>query len=343
MPAVLEAVAFSVLFWIAVNATHVTSQLVMACILQVDVHLLSFGIGPTLLRWRWRRLPVRLALIPIAAVVTLRRKGPWPPEAVDPGDLRVRSRWTRLAVFSSPLVALAVTALMASFWVNGLAKEVTSDDPIVGTVLPDGPAARGGLLPDDVLITVGATAVRSFDDVRRAIQSSTNGSVTIAVRRNGALTQMDIVPDDSAGVKKIGITSKREMRPAPVGIDRLVASVVFLGETTTLLASGIISPFEPANETVVSGPVAIVSDLGFQGPDYGYRLITLITITQYFFFCLFLPFLDGVRLAFLGIEALLRRPIHPKYEGRFNWIWLAVLVLLTVAAISYDVIAMLAS
>ncbi len=67
--------------------------------------------------------------------------------------------------------------------------------PFVDTVLPDSPAARAGLRPDDLVIAVGTRSVTSRDAMQRAVGGIAPGDpVRISVIRSGAVVECDVGP-----------------------------------------------------------------------------------------------------------------------------------------------------
>lgn len=67
--------------------------------------------------------------------------------------------------------------------------------PFIETILPDSPAARAGLQPDDLVIAVGGMTVASRAAVQRALAAIAAGDpVRLAVVRSGAIVECDLGP-----------------------------------------------------------------------------------------------------------------------------------------------------
>jgi len=67
--------------------------------------------------------------------------------------------------------------------------------PFIETILPDSPAARAGLRPDDLVIAVGGMTVASRAAVQRALATIAAGDpVRLSVVRSGAIFECDLGP-----------------------------------------------------------------------------------------------------------------------------------------------------
>ena len=72
-------------------------------------------------------------------------------------------------------------------------------------------------------------------------------------------------------------------------------------------------------ERTLSGPVVVLRQLGTPQRDFGLTSgILFFVCANYFLLSFLLPYLDGVRLVFLGIQTVLRRPLSRRYERWFN-------------------------
>lgn len=91
----------------------------------------------------------------------------------------------------------------------------------------------------------------------------------------------------------------------------------------------------------VAGPVGIVGMVG-DAADYGITSLLMFTaiISLNLAVINLLPFpaLDGGRLLFVAIEAVIRRPINPVWAARANMIGFGLLMLLMVAVTYNDIL-----
>ena len=338
-----------ILFLYAVlNATHATAHLLAARVFGVSVDRVSLGLGPTLWSRESGRTTFRVALLPFPLIVRLRApwrpgvEGAWPPHS--PADLRSRNLGVRLAVFASAPAAILLLAFLAAFWMHGYGTTTWITEPKIGEIRPDTPAARAGLETDDVLEAVNGKAAGSFEELARLIGES-EGPVSLTVGRSGRTLSFEVEPDYVEGRRLLGISPVSIVTPAPSIPGRALASASFIADWWVLLFKGVRTLFVGQQTATVGGVVAVShhqfqTALGIDDARLRASLV-VVAILSIFLWCIALPFLDGRRLLFLGIEALARRPLHPKHEQRFNWIGLAVVAVAWVASGVADLARML--
>jgi S1-C subfamily serine protease len=67
----------------------------------------------------------------------------------------------------------------------------------IATVIENSPAAQAGLVPGDILVSLGAEAVTGIDDITRLLDERRIGQkVSVAVLRNGRTDTIDLVPEE---------------------------------------------------------------------------------------------------------------------------------------------------
>jgi predicted metalloprotease with PDZ domain len=64
-------------------------------------------------------------------------------------------------------------------------------------VVPDSPAASGGLLPGDRIITLDGVEPRSQDDMLARLKAAVGG-VVLNVERHGRIIEIRMMPQDNA-------------------------------------------------------------------------------------------------------------------------------------------------
>ncbi len=99
-----------------------------------------------------------------------------------------------------------------------------------------------------------------------------------------------------------------------------------------------------ADLSQVSGPigiVSIVSDASSQGFISIISLMALISINLALINLIPFPALDGGRLLFVAIEAIIRRPISPKFVTVTNTVGFALLIILMIVVTTHDIFNLL--
>lgn len=226
------------------------------------------------------------------------------------------------------------------------------------SVLPGSPADRAGIKPEDKVLTLQTaketlttatlTASSRADVVQNFIISHAEESVILGVERGGekkyllAKAVEGLVP----GHKAIGVTlddvGMLKLSP-PLA---LVEGAILAKEITVETAKGLLHFFGQIvvghpNFSGVSGPIGIVrvgSTIIQEGWMRALLLTAAISINLAVLNTLPVPGLDGGRLLFIGIEAVIRRPIREKVAIRFTILGFALLALLMLVASYHDII-----
>ena len=106
---------------------------------------------------------------------------------------------------------------------------------------PASPAAAGGILPGDVIVSVDGTPVETFADASAIIQDSPERALEIVVERDGQRRSLTVTP----------VLAEREIADGEGGT--VVADVGFVGMTATL---------EYVRQPIWTGPEAAFEQVG---------------------------------------------------------------------------------
>jgi regulator of sigma E protease len=99
-----------------------------------------------------------------------------------------------------------------------------------------------------------------------------------------------------------------------------------------------------ADVSQVTGPIGIA---GMVGDAAEFGIVSLLVFTAFISLNLAvinllpIPALDGGRLVFVAIEAIIRRPINEKWIGRVNLVGFVFLILLMIAVTYNDILRLL--
>ncbi len=226
-------------------------------------------------------------------------------------------------------------------------------------VLPGGPAAQAGVLPGDEIksatIMDRGLAINYAGTNPAAFVTLTGTDADLApmilsIERNGKMLTIQVTP-------KTGIIAASPNQPA-IGVQVVEAGIVKIPlkdaisqgaiETwgaTKETAIGLFNFFKgivtlKANLSQVSGPIGIAGVVGqayANGLSALLSLAALISINLAIINLLPIPALDGGRLLFVIIEAVIRRPLNPKIAERVNMVGFMLLILLMVVVSGHDI------
>lgn len=212
-----------------------------------------------------------LAAIPLGGYVKLldEREGP-----VDPAEqhraFNRRPHWQRILVLLAGPgfnIAFAILVLAALFWANGV-NEVRA---VVGTVLPDSPAERAGLVNGDEIVALDGEHAAGQSDVVLGLldQMTADGRVQVTVRTPGGEQRALLLEvADSAERRRLtepenllsGLGFNFWMPPVPAEIGRLEAGGpaakggLLLGDLVLAVNGTHVADFEDLRRRIESVP-----------------------------------------------------------------------------------------
>ncbi|WP_281647922.1 sigma E protease regulator RseP [Parendozoicomonas sp. Alg238-R29] len=147
----------------------------------IKVIRFSVGFGRPLFRWRDKlNTEYVIAMIPLGGYVKMldEREDPV-PEHERHMSFNSKSVWSRIAVVAAGPIAnflLAIVALWIMYMVG-----VRAVIPVVGSVLPDSPADKAGLMVNSEITAVDGRATSSWNDVNMALLQSIGETKTISL------------------------------------------------------------------------------------------------------------------------------------------------------------------
>ncbi|MBU6323376.1 M50 family metallopeptidase [Patescibacteria group bacterium] len=225
----------------------------------------------------------------------------------------------------------------------------------VATVLPASPAASAGLAAGDIIESAsyaGKTYAEATPDSFTVFVSSDTAQapIAISVLRNGAVKDVTLVPEP-------GVIVSDPARPAiglgvatigtvplsfPAAVTEGAQTTWYVTKATSLglyeFFAGIVTGH--ADFSQISGPVGIAGAVGTasaQGFTDLLSLVAVISVNLALINVIPVPALDGGRLLFVLIEAVIRRPLHPGITRAVNTLGFALLVLLMLAVTAHDI------
>ena len=336
---------------------HELGHFLLAKKLGVGVITFSLGFGPKLIGRKIGETQYQISAVPLGGYVKL--IGEDRGEEVKEED-RVRSFsfqpiWKRtLIICAGPFFNMFLTLVIFcfSFGFFGVPQEPLPLPPKIGGLSSGLPAEKAGLRKGDMVLSIDSTSITTWNDISNIIRKSEGKELSIKVKRNEEIIEFKISPEISKEkiaqgektVYVIGIVAPLEevtfryKRVAPWEavyegslqtwhLTKLM--VVVLGK----MISGEISP------KTIGGPIQIAQEAGKQGKKgvpYLLGLIAILGINLGLINLFPIPILDGGHLLFLGIEAILGRPVSIKKMEIAQQIGLILLILLMIYAFHND-------
>lgn len=336
----MKTILLTILVFGVIINIHELGHFLFAKLFGVKVHEFSFGMGPLLLSKKRGETQYSIRLFPIGGFVAMEGED---EESRDGRAFCNKPAWQRFLI----LFAGAGMNLLLGLFLLGY---TTGQMDLLGTNIvaktTEGTASASSLQPGDRIVSVNGVSTPGYNDVVFQLIRDQDGVVDLTVLRGGDLSMTRwerTLASFGIGEKNLGekvpLTIPFQMEDAGDGLRVLQIDFVFMGVERTL-GNGVYYTFQQTVSTVkqvwyslldivtgkfglsqLSGPVGTASVIQ-QASDQGLRslimLVAYITINVGVFNLLPIPALDGGRLFFLLIGALLRRPIPQRYEAYIN-------------------------
>jgi regulator of sigma E protease len=333
---------------------HELGHFLLAKRLGVGVLTFALGFGPKLIGRKIGETEYKICAIPLGGYV--KPIGEDPKEEVREEDrhrsLSAQPIWKRaLIVSAGPFFNFFLAAVLFSS-INLFAGIPSPPSTKIGEVTADFPAERAGLRKGDVILAINGEEVTKWDELSKIIRSSKGKDLLLKVKRDGEILEIMVVPKPSTQKNIFG----EEIKTFVIGIipgDEMVVNkvgpMVALGsgllqtwqgiEFTVIGIVKLIQRVIPAKE--IGSPIMIAKLAGEQARKgiLSLALFTAIISINLGVINLFpIPILDGGHFLFLGLEAILRRPISIKKMEIAQQIGLIFIILLMLFAIRNDLI-----
>jgi len=317
---------------------HELGHFLVAKSVGIKVHEFSIGMGPLIFQTTRGETKYSLRALPIGGFN--RMAGEQPEDEDDPRGFDKKSVGARMAVISAGSIMnflLGVVFFVIVFMLMG----VPTQEPIIGKVLPDGPAAAAGIEAGDKIVTIDGQEVQTWTEVVNLIHQAPGQELELVVERKAPTRiTVRVTPnlDEASGVGLIGIEQGFQkagfFESIALGFRQAVTLVVLVLQFLVQMITGA----APAD---VAGPVGIVQMVG-QAASFGLANLLsfagMLTVQLGLFNLLPVPALDGSRMVFLAAEGIRGRKIDPEKENFVHMIGFALLMGLMLLVTYQDIL-----
>ena len=235
-----------------------------------------------------------------------------------------------LSLVAGPLSNLLVAFIVLSviFIFIGVPSSVSNS---IDVVQKGSEAERVGLKSGDKIISINGERFESMELIIEKIHNSPGEELSLGIIRNDKQLEIKATPQYNERLKigLIGFSPKAIYKPVNLfvaifyGAEQVFAvslmTIIILGQLLTgkisiMQLAGPVGIAHISGQYAHSGFLALMHFLAFLNINIG--ILNLLP----------LPALDGGRIVFLLIEAIIRKPINPSVENRIHQVGLAILL-----------------
>jgi regulator of sigma E protease len=331
----------------------------------IRVDEFAIGFPPKIISWVKGETKYILNLIPFGGYVKI--FGEDPNEESISGEDSARSftnakKWKQVSVLVAGVffnVLFAWLLISVSFMFGSLvpvgegasdySKYIEESSIILTGVAANSPAQKAGLGQGDTLITVDSLIDKNLTTsaIRSDIEKST-GTIDVAYKRDEQINHVKITPELSKtdNKKVIGIYMENvgvvRLNPALALWEGGKLTLITFKQVTAGLCTFIFKAIRGQGDfSQVTGPVGIVNlvgDAAHFGLAYFLGFVAFISLNLAVINLIPFPALDGGRVLFIIIEAVIRRPIKPKIVNAINTAGFLILIGLMLVITYRDII-----
>jgi regulator of sigma E protease len=166
---------------------------------RVGIRVLKFQLGfnPTILSVRRGDTEYSVGLLPLGGYVKMAGDSPDGEVTGSADEFLSKTKWERFQVLiMGPVMNLLLAVFVLAFVLYRGADVPAYQDqpPVVGTVMPDSPAAQADLQPGDRILSVAGNNVDTWEQLFIAIGSRPNRETSIVLQRDGREMERKITP-----------------------------------------------------------------------------------------------------------------------------------------------------
>ena len=313
-------IACVLLFALAI-LIHEFGHFIVALKLGLRVEAFSIGFGTALWKRRINGVEYRISAIPLGGYVSIPDVDPEGTKALEgrgkreEGSPRTRiPAWKEILVaVAGPVMNLVLAAVLAVVLACVPGAKFGELSAEIGDVIPDGPAARAGMVKGDVVRSVGGREVRTWTEMQTEVQISGGNPVEFDVGR----AKLIITPERNEVTGAWYIMA--------LSVTNTIGAVAWMPDRNPLrqlawdagsifrVLKGLVTPKEAAaTSAALGGPVMIAEGLYRQvrrDPWDGLGFLRFLNVNLAVLNLLPIPVLDGGLILFALFALVFRRRV----------------------------------
>ena len=318
---------------------HELGHFIFAKLFKVKVNIFSIGFGTAILKKKIGETEYRFSLFPLGGYVSMEGENQLNNDEVDnsPNSYINKKPWQKILIlFGGPLFNFVLAYLL---FVQLSLIGIESLSPTVGEVIPNSPASKYHIQPQDKIIQINQTKINDWRDIFPNLQQNNNGKVNLFIlRKNEQISlTVQLQKDNKQNIWLLGIkpdiTKKTIVKydfgeAIKFGFDSTVNMTLILIDGVKQLITNAIGLDQLGGFISIIDYTAQASEIGLNSLFF---MLALLSINLSVLNLLPIPALDGGQIILVIYEAFRGKRPNEKiyyYLIIFSWIVLAGLMLI---------------
>ncbi|MEG0797585.1 MAG: RIP metalloprotease RseP [Acidaminococcaceae bacterium] len=319
---------------------HEFGHFITAKLTGMRVDEFAIGFGPIIYQTKQGDTTYSLRAIPLGGFNKI--------AGMDPDEEKTADGFSSKPVPARMLVILAgslmnfilpIILFFVIFASAGMDKPV--NEAVLGSIMPNKPAAQAGLMPGDKIIAINEEAIVDWSGIMTTLKQYPNQEVKVKVDRAGSVRTYKMTPVYEESIERmvIGISPKFEKETLSLGNAAKLA-VEHTKNVIVAMLNGLTRIVTGKAPAEVSGPIGVaqmagaVAELGIL-PLLNF--IAFLSINLGVINLLPIPALDGGHFVVLLVEALRGKPLGSRAMNAIQMVGVAIILAITVFSTFKDI------
>lgn len=331
-------IIIAVLVFCLLISTHEFGHFITAKMFGVTVHEFAIGMGPAIFKKQGKETLYSIRIIPVGGYCKMEGED---EQSQSERAFNNKNRLQRIIILAAGAVMNILTGFI--LFVIIMFQASTINVPIAADLVKDFPAEQVLNVGDEIL-KVNGTRVYTNSELSNEIMRNGTETAELTVKSGGEIKTVSFAPKaDENGRIMLGIVSAQKDLNFGNRFFYAYRGTVSFAKMILVSVGDLITGKVGLNN--LSGPAGIVKEIGSaaQTSQQNNSAVPLLTFVAFIainlgvFNLLPVPALDGGRIFFVLISAIIRRDIPPEKEGMVHFVGLLLLFGLVIYATGNDI------